>query len=154
MKMDNRLMRMLHVLLHIALHDGAATSQTIAKMLGTHPVVVRRSMSNLREQGYVQAIRGPGGGWRLARALEEITIFDVYVTLGLPSLIAIERHPEHPTCPVERSVAAALDDVAMQAEAAMLARFKAITLADLVPTNVTQAKAKRGSADMSAGHRH
>ena len=37
---DNRLMRMLHMLLHVALHDGTATSQTIAQLLGTNPVVV------------------------------------------------------------------------------------------------------------------
>jgi DNA-binding IscR family transcriptional regulator len=42
---DSRLSRMLHVLLHMARHDAPMTSETIAKMLGTNPVVVRRTMA-------------------------------------------------------------------------------------------------------------
>lgn len=59
---DRRLTRILHLLSHIHLHDRAATYDTLAVMLGTHPVVVRRMMAGFRDAGYVQAIRGPGGG--------------------------------------------------------------------------------------------
>jgi DNA-binding IscR family transcriptional regulator len=41
---DSRLSRMLHVLLHMARHDKPFTSEQIAKMLQTNPVVVRRTM--------------------------------------------------------------------------------------------------------------
>jgi len=51
MRQDGRLSRMLHVLIHISLHDGAATSDTIARLLDTNPVVVRRTLAGLREQG-------------------------------------------------------------------------------------------------------
>ena len=53
MRSDNRLSRMLHVLLHMAEQDAPLTSETIGKMLNTNPVVVRRMMSGLRERGYV-----------------------------------------------------------------------------------------------------
>jgi len=129
---DNRLSRMLHMLIHIHLHDGAATSQTISKMLGTNPVVVRRMMAGLRDGGYVKATKGPGGGWRLARAPEEITILEVHRALGEPALLATTIHGEHPGCPVERSVNATLANVLSEAEAAIVARYKDITLADIV----------------------
>lgn len=128
---DNRLSRMLHMLIHIDLHDGAATSETLSKMLGTNPVVVRRMMAGLRDGGYVRATKGPGGGWQLARAPEDISILDVHRALGEPALLATAIHEDHPGCPVERSVNATLAAVLNSAEAAILARYRGITLADI-----------------------
>lgn len=49
MRQHRRLSRMLPVRLHMARFDGPATSGTIARMLGTNPMVVRRTMAGLRE---------------------------------------------------------------------------------------------------------
>ncbi|MZC01638.1 transcriptional regulator, partial [Salmonella enterica subsp. enterica serovar 4,12:i:-] len=43
MRNDTRLSRMLHVLIHMSRHDRPATSDNIAEMLNTNPVVVRRT---------------------------------------------------------------------------------------------------------------
>ena len=67
MRQDSRLSRMLHVLIHMDRHDGALTSEVIAAMLNTNPVVIRRTMAGLRDAGYVRSEKGHGGGWRLAR---------------------------------------------------------------------------------------
>lgn len=131
MVLDGRLTRMLHMLLHIHLHDGAATSQTIAQMLNTNPVVVRRMMAGLRDRGYVTAIKGPGGGWRLGRSLEDITVLEVYQAFDSPSLFAMGATTDHPACPVERSVNAAVGKVLSEAEAQVLSRFGAMSLADV-----------------------
>ncbi len=48
MRNDSRLSRMLHVLIHMDQHDQRTTSETIAQMLRTNPVVVRRTMAGLR----------------------------------------------------------------------------------------------------------
>ena len=71
MRNDSRLSRMLHVLIHMDKHQHASTSDMIAKMLNTNPVVVRRTMAGLREQGYVRSEKGHGGGWTLVRPLSE-----------------------------------------------------------------------------------
>lgn len=131
MVLDGRLTRMLHMLLHIHLHDGAATSQTIAQMLNTNPVVVRRMMAGLRDRGYVIAIKGPGGGWRLGRRLKDITVLEVYEAFESPPLFAMGITADHPTCPVERAVNAAVGKVLSEAEAQVLARFGAMSLADV-----------------------
>jgi DNA-binding IscR family transcriptional regulator len=101
-------------------------------MLGTNPVVVRRMMAGLRSQGYVKATRGPGGGWRLARRLDEISILDVYEALGSPLLFSLGIAVDHPDCLVEQSVNARLGMFFDEAETRMLARYKATTLADIV----------------------
>src|SRR4028118_1044270 len=51
MKRDSRLSSVLHVLLHMAEHDGLMTSEVLARCLGTNPVVVRRTMGLPREAG-------------------------------------------------------------------------------------------------------
>ena len=53
MARDSRLSRMLHVLLHIDQAERGLTSDEIGRMLDTNPVVIRRTMAGLREQGYV-----------------------------------------------------------------------------------------------------
>ena len=53
MKRDSRLSGVLHVLLHMAEQEGPVTSEVLAKAMCTNPVVIRRILSGLREQGYV-----------------------------------------------------------------------------------------------------
>ena len=77
MRQDGRLARMIHVLVHMGLLGGRETSERIAQMLNTNPVVVRRTMASLRQYGIVESEGGRGGGWSLTRPLAEITILDV-----------------------------------------------------------------------------
>lgn len=131
MKRDSRLSGILHVLLHMAEEKGPVTSETLAKAMGTNPVVIRRTMSGLREQGYVHSEKGHGGGWMLARDLSEITLLDIYKALGSPSLLAISNRTDAPGCLVEQAVNAALDSACHDAEALLLARFGEVSLAKL-----------------------
>lgn len=131
MRRDSRLSRMLHVLIHMDRHDNLATSEVLARMLGTNPVVVRRTMAGLRDEGLVQSEKGHGGGWKLVRTLDEITFLDVHRALGSPSIFAIGLSCDHPECLVEQAVNAALGDALQDAEALLLARFGSVTLAEL-----------------------
>jgi DNA-binding IscR family transcriptional regulator len=120
----------LHVLLHIA-QAGTATSESLAKAMGTNPVVVRRVMAGLREQGYVRSERGHGGGWTLACDLSKVTLRDIYDALGCPPLLAIGHRTPKPHCLVEQAVNASLDQAFHDAEAVLLARLGNVTLAAL-----------------------
>ncbi len=131
MRPDTRLSRMLHVLIHMQHHEGTATSDAIAAMLGTNPVVVRRTMAGLRDQGYVRSEKGHGGGWVLARPLEEITLLDIHKALGAPQLFAIGLAGDNPDCVVEQAVNVSLAEAMDEAEAILLARFGKVTLAEL-----------------------
>lgn len=131
MKKDSRLSGVLHVLLHMAEHQEPMTSEVLAKAMDTNPVVIRRIMAGLREQGYVHSEKGHGGGWTLACDLAAITLRDIYAALGEPSLLAIGSRNEAPACLVEQAVNAALDKTFEEAEALLLARLGEVTLAML-----------------------
>ncbi|MHA6719636.1 Rrf2 family transcriptional regulator [Sphingomonas sp. RS6] len=131
MRNDSRLSRMLHVLLHMARHDGPMTSEAIARMLGTNPVVVRRTMAGLRDAGYVRSEKGHGGGWAIATELRNVSLLDVHRAVGGPRLFAIGNGHSNPDCAVEKVVNAAVDDALRDAEALLVARLGAVSLAEL-----------------------
>jgi DNA-binding IscR family transcriptional regulator len=122
---------MLHVLLHMARHEGAFTSEQIAGMLGTNPVVVRRTMAGLKRAGYVKSEKGHGGGWRIACRLDGVTILDVHEAVGGSNIFAIGNFSDNPECAVERAVNQALNGALEQAQALLLTSLRKITLAEL-----------------------
>ncbi len=128
---DSRLSRMLHVLLHMGRHDGPMTSEAIAQMLGTNPVVVRRTMAGLRDAGYVRSEKGHGGGWAIAADLETVSLLDVHRAVGGPRIFAIGSEHSNPDCAVEKAVNAAVEDALRDAEALLIARLDAVSLAEL-----------------------
>jgi len=123
---------MLHVLLHMARHNQPFTSEQIAKMLGTNPTVVRRTMAGLRRAGYVSSAKGHGGGWAIIRDLQLITLLDVHKAVGGPRLFAIGNEHAHAGCAVERAVNKALEDALQQAEAILMQKLQAVTLSELL----------------------
>jgi Rrf2 family protein len=131
MRNDTRLSRMLHVLIHMARHEQPATSETLAQMLDTNPVVVRRTMALLKKQGYVASAKGHRGGWTLARPLADMTLLDIHRALGPASLFALGLATDHPQCLVEQAVNAALTEAFEAAEALLLKRLGEVTLEQL-----------------------
>lgn len=131
MRQDSRLSGVLHILLHMSEKPEAATSETLAKAMHTNPVVIRRIMAGLRDQGYVRSEKGHGGGWTLSCDLAKVTLRDVYAALDSPPLLAIGNRSEKPDCLVEQAVNAALSPVFNDVEAMLLARLGEVTLAQL-----------------------
>ncbi|MEO3431758.1 Rrf2 family transcriptional regulator [Inquilinus sp. CAU 1745] len=131
MKRDSKLSGVLHVLLHMLGADAPATSEQLARMMGTNPVVVRRVMAGLREKGFVTSAKGHGGGWTVACDPDAVTLADIYEAVGEPALFALGHRTEMPGCLVEQSVNHALDDAFREAEAVFQAHLKAVTLAAL-----------------------
>ncbi|MCQ9615766.1 Rrf2 family transcriptional regulator [Paenalcaligenes niemegkensis] len=143
MKRDSRLSSVLHALLHMAEQDSPITSETLAQCLGTHPVVVRRTMGYLRKAGIVTSDRGHAGGWRIHADLGCVTLRQLHEALGEPAMFAIGNRNETPECLVEQSVNAALEGAFAEAEALLLKRFSEITLADLAADFVRRHAAAR-----------
>jgi len=152
MRRDSRLSGILHALLHMAEEPGPLTSEALAAAMQTNPVVVRRTMAGLREAGFVQSVRGHGGGWTIARALHEITLRQIYVALGSPSLFAIGNRTEAPGCLVEQAVNAALDDGLRDAERVLLERLDSVTLAALSADFHARLAARGGTLSLEQSH--
>lgn len=152
MRCDGRLSGVLHVLLHMAEQRGPLTSEVLAKAMDTNPVVIRRIMAGLREQGYVRSEKGHGGGWTLACDLSGVTLRDIYTALGCPALLAIGNRTAAPDCLVEQAVNAALGQAFHDAEALLLARFGDVTLAMLSADVNDRLLARGGSQNLENVH--
>lgn len=135
MKRDSRLSNVLHALLHMAEHEARTgsplTSEQLAVCLSTNPVVVRRTMAGLREQGLVTSEKGHGGGWHLARPLAAVSLGEVHDALGGTGLLPDAPPVEADGCLVEAAVNDALTTTYAAARALLLERLHEITLADL-----------------------
>lgn len=131
MKRDSKLSGVLHVLLHMLGMKAPATSEQLAKVMGTNPVVVRRVMAGLRDQGFVTSAKGHGGGWAIACDPVAVTLADIYKAVGEPALVAMSHRTQMPHCLVEQAVNRALDGAFREAEAIFQAHLGAVTLAAL-----------------------
>ena len=74
----------LRCLLQVALHDAEelVSAQEIARAEGMGPEYVARIMGTLRAGGLVESTRGAGGGYRLARPADKISVWDAIEVLG------------------------------------------------------------------------
>jgi DNA-binding IscR family transcriptional regulator len=155
MTRDRRLSVALHVLLHMSEAGGVVTSAALGPMMKTNPVVVRRTLAGLRQAGIVRSEKGHGGGWSLGRALDEVTVGDVYVALGISAPFNIDTRTERPTCLLERAVNRAVDGALAQAEALLMKRLRSVTVADVLADAVaTSGHGIKDLSEMAHGHRH
>lgn len=145
MKSSSQLSDVLHVLLHLSQADAPTTSEVLARAMGTNPVVLRRLMAGLRDAGFVASGKGHGGGWVMAAALESITLRDVHMALGSPALVSLGFRGDRPECLVAQVVDASLRSAVQQAEAALLQRLEAVTLAELSRGFAHRLGAQRGT---------
>lgn len=110
--------------------DERLSSQQLAAFNQTNPVVVRRTLGLLREQGIVSSERGHAGGWQLSQDPAEITLAAVYDALGerflRPDPVG-EDNPPH--CAIERKIGSTLSDALSEAEQVLVRRLREVTIA-------------------------
>ena len=131
MKRDSRLSIVLHTLLHMADAEAPITSEQLAARMGAHPVFVRRTLGGLRRAGIVHSERGQGGGWTFVRALQDVTLADVYEALGEPTILAMGPRTQRPGCVVEQAVNRATGALFAALEEGLRDGLRKTTLADL-----------------------
>ena len=112
--------------------DRSLTSAEIADSLASNPVLVRRILGNLRDAGLVWSTEGRGGGWTLARASREITLYDAYTAVEGGPVLSRHPHPPSDACEVGRHMQAVLEGEFRDAEHAMEERLGRTTIAHLV----------------------
>lgn len=129
--MNTRFAVATHILAYLAHAQGQPiSSEVLAGSAGTHPVVVRRLMSTLREAGFVQSQRGAGGGTVLARPAAEITLLDVFraVQETEPDLFQVGSTNPNAHCDLGRVMQQTLEDMFGPAIEAMRAALAAVTV--------------------------
>jgi len=131
MKRNSRLSLALHTLGHMAADpDRVRTSAEIADHAGTNPVVVRRVLGRLREAGLLISEKGHAGGWRLARAPENITLADVYLALD-ESLLPTGGDETASQCSVEHALHRRVAGVMKEIEESLIARLSETSISEV-----------------------
>lgn len=68
----------LHVMVHIAANGTSMSAAPMAEQLCASEAHVVKVLQQLARAGLLRSKRGPGGGYRLSRPADEITLMDVY----------------------------------------------------------------------------
>lgn len=134
--MNSRFTLAVHMLGLVSYHQTQrgepATSEQMARSINTNPVVVRRILGDLRDAGLVDTKRGVGGGVRLARKPETITLRDVYEAVDRDcEILALYPNPPSRSCMVGAHIEGFLREVYGEAEEALKQKLAAVTVADL-----------------------
>jgi Rrf2 family protein len=79
--------------------DGT-NSEIVAKSLRTNPVVVRRLLKCMQQQGLVEIRPGKDGGVQLSRAPNQITLDQIYQAVETETAVFALRPRANPNCPV------------------------------------------------------
>ena len=124
-----------HILTCIDIFGGQmrVTSDFLSGSTGVNAVIVRGVLGQLRNAGIVETRQGSGGA-HLAKALDEITLYDIYKAVDCVDDEGLFHFHENPNaeCPVGRNIHKAMDGRLEAAQAALENELKSTTLAQVV----------------------
>lgn len=124
-----------HILTCIDIFGGQmrVTSDFLSGSTGVNAVIVHNVLGQLRNAGIVETRQGSGGA-HLAKALDEITLYDIYKAVDCVDDEGLFHFHENPNadCPVGRNIHKAMDDRLQTAQAALENELKSTTLAQVV----------------------
>ncbi|MBP3895726.1 MAG: Rrf2 family transcriptional regulator [Mogibacterium sp.] len=135
MQITSRFTIAVHALAFIDLFqdEQRVTSNVLASSIQANPVIIRTVLSKLKEAGIIDARQGSGGS-RLARPLEDISLYDIYKavdTVDETGLFHFHENP-HPKCVVGGNIHAALDGKLQKVQESMENELKQIHMSDVV----------------------
>ena len=114
--------------------DETQTSEQMSGSVNTNPVFIRRILGRLAEAGLVDSQPGVGGGWRLARQPEAISLLDVYQAVDEGHLMAMHHSEPNPDCLIGRNIQRSLTVYFEEAERAFAERLARQTVAQVLET--------------------
>ena len=137
MAANSRLTVAVHALAWMALAHrqgrAALTSAQVAASVNTNPVVLRRSLGDLRQAGLVEVGHGPGAGWSLAKDPDQISVLDIYDAVDRDDPLFAMHHSEpNLECPVGHGIRPALGSIYQGIERAMRDQMKCTSIADVL----------------------
>ena len=135
MQITSKFTAAVHILTCIDIFGGQmrVTSDFLSGSTGVNAVIVRNVLGQLRAAGIVETRQGSGGA-HLAKALDEITLYDIYKAVDCVDDEGLFHFHENPNaeCPVGRNIHKAMDGRLEAAQAALENELKSTTLAQVV----------------------
>ena len=136
MKISVRFTAAVHTLLCILYFekDYRVTSDFIAASTGVNAVIIRKILLQLQKAGLIQTAAGVGGS-HLIKTPDKIDLLSIYnaINEGADERELFNFHPSpNPRCPLGKNIHRILDPALDNAQKAMEAELKKITLADML----------------------
>jgi len=122
------------IAIHICIYldysnDQLVSSQTLAESVKTNPVVIRRLIGQLRRQGIVESVAGAKGGFYLAKPVDQLTLWDIYLVVRDDEFF--NKPKVNPDCKVSSNLAVLVDEVYSESELSMKNSMEKVTVAQL-----------------------
>lgn len=135
MKLSSRTRYGMRAILELALEYGNAPLQikTIAKREDISNKYLEQLIAMLKAAGLVRSIRGPRGGYVLAKPPAEVQLKEVFLTLEGPMLPA-ECLEHADFCP--RCTDCATRQIWQELQGAIMGVLESVTLADLMERSI------------------
>lgn len=136
MQVPSRFTIATHMLMIIALKgkDTKVTSDFLAESVGVNPVIIRKTLSQLKKAELITVARGTGGA-EIIKNLEDISLLDIYQAVGClgktGQLFSFHDHP-NPNCPVGANIHVVLDEKLQKIQLAMEQELSKTSLAQVV----------------------
>jgi DNA-binding IscR family transcriptional regulator len=138
-----------HILVALAFcGEQGANSARLADSVNTGVTFIRKSVSALAKAGLVKTTRGRHGTTRLAVPATRITLRDVSLALGYPSVALSHQYAVCPLCPVSVNLRGSLRHVEAALGAAIMETLSHTTIAQLAADVRRQAaiESRRGAS--------
>ena len=93
-------------------------------------MVLRHVLGKLRQAALLTSEKGHAGGWRLARAAQDITLADIYLALD-ERLVAAGEAPGASTCSVEHALQDRVRGVLEEVERDLLRKLGETSISEM-----------------------
>lgn len=131
---DTRFSVSIQIMMTLAWHkDELLNSEMLAGVLKTNATFIRKLVSNLVAAGLVESFRGKGGGIKIGKSPDKITLKEIYIaSTEEKTLITCHNKPTIKACAVSCSVQEILGDVIEGIETSTKSYLSKKTLQDLM----------------------
>ena len=133
MQFSSRFTIAVHTLLCIEQFDGVCrtTSKFLAGSVNVNPVIIRKTLGQLKAVGLITVEPGVGGA-SLAKAPKDITLLDIFNAVEENEVLFHFHENPNPKCPVGKSVHMVLDSKIADIQRAMENSMKGVSLQMLI----------------------
>lgn len=131
---DTRFPVSVHIMVSLAYHsDELMNSDQLARVVKTNATFIRKLVSRLVDAGLVESYRGKGGGIKISRSPDQISLKDIYLaSLEEKPLLCTPKKPVTKACPVSCSMNDILCKVIDGMEVTTQNYLASMTLRDLL----------------------
>ncbi|WP_257657043.1 Rrf2 family transcriptional regulator [Parapedobacter lycopersici] len=130
---NTRFATLIHILTILAKSPGEwLSSDWIAGSIQINPVIVRKELGALQEQGWVTSRKGKEGGSMLLVSSDEITLADIYKTVKNSNVLGKKNLSPSPKCPIGKNINKELEELFDETDEIVFVALQRRTLAGFV----------------------